>query len=341
MSSNQWVPAARDYLQSNGSGVAPWTWENHRSAHPATISAMIAVSASPNQFGSSILSPQIIWGIVYALLAVLLFLHSIIVTNNAYASVLLVLAVMTSPLIENHVLIFGYAEIFLVLALVSGPLLLVHFREVKSTISIIFVSGVCLAALKNIGWMIWCIMVGAYVLAMIGENRSILLKILLIAAPFFLVAILYTFYSRGIELEFNLRFRDLLILQPENIFMIPRNELYSLFLNSSFGLVPLALVFAIIYFFYGDLKGREYYYLAIVSIGLIGFLVISQLSVYGFLFAIPERDTGNSRFTQLFILVGALMLPYLFRQQCSPVGTAIIAGDQSSWFGQSREVQGK
>ena len=141
-------------------------------------------------------------------------------------------------------------------------------------------------------------------------------------APCVAVLAIFVIDSMGIEMQIKMRYRDLLIVQPENLYSIPRNEFFSLILNSSFSVVPLALALSLANFFFENKIELGYRYLAVLFWGLFLFVIFSQLTYYGYVYAIPERDTGNTRFTLPVLMFGLLMLPYLIAFAQSPARKA-------------------
>ena len=317
---DQWGPAAGDYLRGH-----EWTWENYRSAHPATISALIAIADKPTLVAAELFSSKALWTTAWVFILALIFLHAHIITGSLQISLVLTVGAMTIPLFENHLLIHGYAEIFLSLIIISTASLLIHIAQSKrSTLIAILFSGVALASLKNIGVFLWSIITSAYFLAWIYREKQFNLNLLVLAGPIFLFSALFLLDRAGLPLEISMRYRDAIPIQPENMLSVPRNELYSLFLNASFGVIPAAIFFGASAFFRGKHADQGFNICALIFIGLSLFILFSQLTQYGFFYAVPERDTGNTRFTLPVILTGMLVLPYaaVFAQEHSGSGKA-------------------
>ena len=304
---DQWCFAALDYLR----GDEEWTWANRRSAHPAVLSALIALAEKPALVGSDVFSSKTLWLTAWAFILALIFLHAHIVTESVQISLVVTMSAMTIPLFENHMLIHGYAEIFLGLIIISSAVLLIHVTQSQvSILAAIVLSGVALASLKNIGVFLWAIIPAAYVLAYIYRKNQGNLNLLILIGPIFLLFLLFMLDRAGVPLEVSMRYRTSIPIQPENILLVPRNELYSLFFNASFSVIPAALFFGASLFFLDKHTDQGYRICVLIFIGLFLFILFSQLTQYGFFYAVPERDTGNTRFTLPVILTGMLMLPY-------------------------------
>jgi len=50
----------------------------------------------------------------------------------------------------------------------------------------------------------------------------------------------------------------------------------------------------------------------VISWLILGMLIASQLTDYGYLYALPGNDTGNSRFSLIFIGCSTLTVAYLY-----------------------------
>ena len=308
---DQWAPAAGDYLTSDVAQASQWTWENYRSAHPATISALIAIAETDKQFLADITSAKLLWHIACSITLILVFLHTHIIGNNLVVSSLITFAASTIPLLENHAAIYGYAEIYLGLILISASLMLIHIAKKKTAaLTVLLIATLALVSIKNIGAFLAVIMVFAYITVRVQWISEKYLKIIMLVAPCFAVLAVFCIDAAGVEMQITMRYRDLLIVQPENLYSIPRNEFFSLILNNSFSIFPLVFALSVIRFSFEKEINLSHQYIAVASWGLFLFIVASQLTYYGYVYAIPERDTGNTRFTLPVLIFGLLILPY-------------------------------
>ena len=162
-----------------------------------------------------------------------------------------------------------------------------------------------------------CVIAGWLLSTMIalGHGRKIMLSLAVASIGALGLLVLVSGYSEAV---ISLGNRNL-VIQPDNVWLIPRNELYILFINSSFGIAPWLLVFPVAFLLPSSTASIDKRTVGaaltpwLVSLTTLVFLMGAQLTDYGFLYASPGQDTGSSRLTLPVMVCASLSIAWLVR----------------------------
>lgn len=246
------------------------------------------------------------------------------VSGDRWVGLIVGIVTFSLPLLENHLLIGGYSESLMACSIVCAVVCFDVGIRAKNRLfqmlSIFF--ALSLVMLKNIGVIYsGCVLIALAFdyLARVTEanqagywNRK---KIMSLSAIFIAALIVFLlFTSVSINEQGNVFiFHHVLdfVWQPVGVI---RNQAFSLLINSSFGTLALVYFFCtIMYFLEPHSKGRSF--AGWISITLIMlFLMSSQFFEYGYRHAMPGSDTGNSRFSLLFICLCPIVAGQLARE---------------------------
>lgn len=304
-----WAPISREFIDAQLQ-EPPTSW-SYSGTHPATASIISAWSAGwvPNET----ITPAFVgWILGWLSIVMTVGAYTQVTCERLSLSLLLAYGVGALPLLENHVLQGGYAEIFVAGHVVAATALL--SIGAKNQDNRLLALGLTLAitavALKNIGWLYGlAVIVGVYVShRQIFNLRSQALILGLLAITYFAVS----GFSGNIEFKLGNRTLNIELSNAAQIFI---NQGYLLLVNGSFSIAPLLFLIAM------ALSWRPTYthdrYLAaplVVASGILGFLTLSQFTDYGFLYALPHNDTGNSRLSIPFGVVSVMTVPFILRR---------------------------
>lgn len=232
------------------------------------------------------------------------------------------IAIMSTPLIENHVLISGYSELFVGVALTTGFFSLFFYlrsRNISFLMLGIIASASCIF-FRNTGIFYFCCFCAGLLSVLATANRKAFLVFVAIFTSAVTGVVLFGAAVPGVPgdygalsidfAQFKLTFAGYtLTLEPQSIFSVARNQIYSLFLNQSFGVLAVASVFILLPVSFERstlvshdvvLFARAIMVFMVVSLGL---LIVSQFTSYGYQHATPNNDTGNSRFAVPVMIV--------------------------------------
>lgn len=300
--------------------------------HPTTVVQIAAWEGWSMQ-----LTNTLSWGLPWLLcmISICFMVAGFIRALTGELTLALLGAVLTAtvPLAESHTLVAGYAELWLAAVVIAGlmsfGLGLVYQR--KSWMFTGVTMGALTVTIKNTGPGYALCVWGALVsLSLIYRPRLTTLFLLpLGAAAYGLLVQGFLFEWAGIKVEWIPAPRYLVFagrVMALDIFPIEQvaiNELYSKLVNQSFSTTALVLFFAVcaIINSYGRTPKEAGYSavganhkspankttgaqpLIIGALLILTMLILSQLFLPpGYEYALPERDTGNSRFSLPLIL---------------------------------------
>ena len=305
-----WAEIAKRFIETTQ--AAPITGWVHDETHPSTVAIVSAWAAAhlPNtaDMGASYFSWWLLW--LSIVLTVYGYTHTL--TANRNTSALVAAASASVPLLTNHALLGGYAEIFLSSAIAGATALLtLSLKEHNRRLALLgLVLALSCTTLKNTGFIFGgCVVLGY--LTCLAINRGLGKWLIGLTAVFTVSAGLFVIMAGEQTIAFEIGSRQL-TLKLANAPYIFGNELISLFYNASFSITALLLLAPIMIFgpMYGRQKNTELASLLmpwLTSLILLGMLCASQLTDYGFLYAIPGNDTGNSRLS-LPLMVCTLLI---------------------------------
>ena len=305
-----WAEISQDFIHTIQTTPIP-RWE-HEQTHPSTVAIVSAWNAahipSAGSFGPAYFS----WWLAWISILLMVYGYTEAITNNTNTSALVAAASASVPLLTNHALLGGYAEIFLSAGVAGATALLaLSLKEHNRGFALLgLVLALSCTTLKNTGFIFGSCVVLGYIVCL-AINRGLGKWLIGLMAVFALSAGLLVITAGEQTISFEIGSRQL-TLKLTNAAFIFRNELISLFYNASFSITALLLLAPIMIF--GISRGRQGKIdLAsllmpwLTSLILLSMLCTSQLTDYGFLYAIPGNDTGNSRLS-LPLMVCTLLI---------------------------------
>lgn len=220
-----------------------------------------------------------------------------------------------SPLVENHVILFGYSEVWLGLALS----LCVYVAPIdKQDISVLpiftlLVLLVAVSLMRNTGWVYATALFVSWGGTLIVRSFAFRVSwAMLKYFALFMVALFLVAYFAASNMESMSLFGRSLGIEYFGLFPVFVNELYSKLMHTSFSVLVLSYILIVIGVFsshadVGDQREFARFIFGSFAAAIIAFaLFTSQLFIdHAFFNAVPSHDTGNSRF---FIPVVFLVL---------------------------------
>lgn len=293
-----WAEISQAFIHTTQTNPIP-RWE-HEQTHPSTVAIISAWSAAHIPSAGGVGPAYLSWWLAWISILLIVFGFTKTITNNTNASALITVASASIPLLTNHALLGGYAEMFLSAGIAGATALLaLSLKEHNGGFALL---GIILAlsciTLKNTGFIFGgCVVLGY--LACLAINNGFSKWLIGLMAVLALSAALFVITAGEQSLSFEIGSRQL-TLQLANTALISRNELVSLFYNGSFSIAALLLLAPLISFGISGGRQRNMKWANLLmpwltSLILLGMLCASQLTDYGFLYAIPGNDTGNSR----------------------------------------------
>lgn len=305
-----WAEISQNFIHTIQTNPIP-RWEQEQT-HPSTVAIISAWNAAHIPSAGGIGPVYFSWWLTWISILLMVYGYTKAITNNTSTSALVAASSASVPLLTNHALLGGYAEIFLSASVAGATALLtLSLKEHNRVLALLgLVLVLTCTTLKNTGFIFGSCVVLGY-LACLAINRGLGKWLIGLMAVFALSAGLLVITAGEQTISFEIGSRQL-TLELTNARFIFRNELISLFYNASFSTAALLLLAPIMIF--GVLGGRQKKMdLAsllmpwVTSLILLGMLCASQLTDYGFLYAIPNNDTGNSRLS-LPLVVCTLLL---------------------------------
>ena len=304
-----WAPISREFIDAQLQ-EPPASW-SYSGTHPATVAIISAWGAGwlPN---STITSAFAAWILGWLSIVMTVGAYTHVMCQRLSLSLLVAYGVGSLPLLENHVLQGGYAEIFVAGHVVAATALLsIGARDKDSRLLALGLTlAIATVALKNVGWLYGLAVIGGVFVShrQAFSRRSQALTLGLLAITFFAMS----GYSGNIEFKLGNRILNVELTNSAQIFI---NQGYLLFVNGSFSIAPLLFLIAL------GLSWRPTHphdrYLdapLVVASGILGFLTLSQFTDYGFLYALPHNDSGNSRLSIPFAVVSVMTVPFILKR---------------------------
>ena len=310
-----WAEISNSYLSyAASSPTEAWGFQ---STHPNTVAILGAWSSWVREFFEAAGPVYAPWFFVFlsAQFAVIGYVKH---ASGALTPALLAgLALTSLPLLQDHVVVGGYSEIFLMATVICGAATAAIGLQINSKALIVLsllLAASCIAY-KNIGLLYGaCVAGGALLVALLNslKYRTATLIAMGIAATCGVLFLVWLDNQAGSTVSIGSRS---LQLQLSNLQGIPLNEYYSLVVNQSFH-VAAALLLLPIPFVVRTFKLERGYELLpwVISWLILGMLLASQLTDYGYLYALPGNDTGNSRFSLISIGTAILSLATISKQ---------------------------
>lgn len=323
---NHWAANAAEFIKEKTNEEQPNYTRMYLLKHPKTVVLINAWTGWINFLfgGHSWSAPWLLCmisicmmgaGYVYAL------------TENAKSAKLCAALLATLPLAESHVLIAGYAEIWLSAVVLAGLLLSALGVQYQNFcwVAIGVVIGMLAITIKNTGLgyalCVWGAVISAFLIR--RPNLITILAPIILCLGFWLWTFGFNLDSAALKFQWDPE-ANLLIaagrhmnvnLNPFN--QIGVNELYSLVLNQSFSVGGMILIFSAINLFspsdhratspqeaISDEMAHLVWPVTATQLLILGaalilaMITLSQLFLTeGYQYALPDTDTGNSRFS--------------------------------------------
>ena len=303
---NHWAPKALEISRAYQLGAQ--LEDYHR--HGPLVSSIFAVPLIVNhEFGVSLPS-GLPWLVFMITGAVSSSVFCRAVTRNSVASSLSALLFLSTPLIQNHFLLYGYSELLLGVALMIALTLYAewHAQGDQSNVAACLLIVIISLSFRNTSAFYVASIATAFLLVSGGRRRNTLFALLLLGCiglsfltPSFHIdrfgVLLALDRSEDVLFVFGKRLQiiqiDIALLK--NIVV---NQYHALFKNASFSVLFLCFGIALCA---RATHFKENSNLALkvtataVFVMLLG-LSFSQMTDHGMYHAIPGNDTGNSRF---------------------------------------------
>ena len=304
-----WAPISKEFIDAQlQEPPAQWSYSG---THPATVAIISAWGAGwlPNQ---TITTAFTGWALCWLSIVMTVGAYAHVMCRKLSLSLLLAYGVGSLPLLENHVLQGGYAEIFIAGHLATATALLsIGARDRDNRLLALgLILTITTLALKNIGWLYGlAVMIGIF----LSHHQTFTLRLqalilVLLALAFFAIS-----WCSG-DIEFRLGNR-VLGIELSNAAQVFINQGYLLFVNGSFSIAPVLFLLAL-GLSWRPIHTQDRYLDAplVVASAILGFLTLSQFTDYGFLYALPHNDTGNSRLSIPFAVISVMTVPFILER---------------------------
>ncbi|MDG2442628.1 MAG: hypothetical protein P8M13_05150 [Luminiphilus sp.] len=302
-----WAPISKEFIDVQLQNP-PIRW-SYSGTHPTTVAIISAWGAGwlANQ---AVITAYTGWVMCWLSITMTVGAYTHLMCKKLSLSLLLAYCVGSLPLLENHVTQGGYAEIFVAGHVAAATALLSIGAKNKDNRLLILglILAVTTLALKNIGWLYGLAVIAGVFLS---HHQTFTLRFQALILALLTLAFFATGWHSG-DIEFRLGNRTL-IVEPSNAAQIFINQCYMLFVNSSFSIVPLLFLVAL-GLSWRPINTHDQYLLdapLVVAAAILGFLTLSQFTDYGFLYALPHNDTGNSRLSIPFAVVSVMTIPFI------------------------------
>ena len=311
-----WAPLANDFISAQTDSPArPWLYDG---THPSTVAIISAWWAYWTYELSGLSLPYLGWWFTWVSLIIATASFTHFFSRSLNLSLLSAYITASIPLLENHVLMGGYAELFLVAHLVVSAAMLATGAAIKHRVAVLTGLILCLGCIyiKNIGYLYSGLLLLSVSLITLGSSprRAVIYVILLSALAFYSLS-----FFAGQSFEIGNR---IITIEDPDLLQIAFNEFYSLMVNASFGLIPEIFLIAIAALFLSN-SGRHCFETIPLVAAFFIFIALcgSQSLDYGMRYALPENDTGNSRFSLTFIGLACLSMPFVYNMLFSKKST--------------------
>ena len=315
-----WMPAAVDLIEVGSQPDRGWeSAKAFQHRHMATVPAIFAWSAWVfERFSQHLMTFNI--GFHFAFfLAIFAAYHWRAVTGKLSFSILGATALLTLPLMENHVLISGYAEIWLACYLTAAATAgVVYLEESTRRNLLLFVSLTSsLALLKNIGF-IFALSLGIsmFLIKLKAQQTQITINIARSAKAralgytslftLLLALCITVFNSQGVEYDLAGRVMKLQLNNPLEVLAFQAN---AFIFNSSYSLLVFLFLISLCLWVRQRKEDKPYNpqdLLFFTTISLYFIYSLGQIFTdYIYFYSSPNNDTSGSR---LFLPIAALAM---------------------------------
>ena len=327
-----WAPEATEFIQAFSQNSV-YIYENrHPPAIPLILSFPHWVAGIENNQASP---ASITWWTIWIGHGLIIFGACALCGVRTIFCILLTAAAITIPIIENHALLPGYNELFVGTALAATVAYGVEWLRsgyVFSLILALIVSTSAIALKNTSPFYVALPFIGlatAKVITLRSLNlASLLFFILGLIAGIYLLREGFVFKIFNNTVGYNggniifLGGRELR-LTDTSFAVIFENTQHAYFLNQTFSVCIVFLVLSIFWALkdWQTLIRSEAFVFVLMTIlvGCAG-LIASQFTEYGLRFAVPDRDTGNSRFSAPIVMIFPLLAALLAKHAESTPG---------------------
>lgn len=328
---NHWAANAREFISQNLTdelGVFNYQYRKH----PTTVVMISAWAGWSMQFtGTSG------WGTPWLLCSASVCLMTAgfirALTRNSTLALLGVAVAATVPLAESHTLVAGYAELWLSAVVLAGLFLFglgMQYQRKSWIFEGVLIGGLAMI-MKNTGLgytiCVWCALVSSWLIYR-PRLSAVVLPALGVTA--------YLMWDQGFSFKLGANVVEwnppaqqvyfagrVMFVELHPMEQIVKNLLHSLLVNQSFSTAAIALFFVVSTLTYARTSplhglsrlktaditkspiGRSHGAQPLImgALLILAMLILSQLFLpYGYSYALPDMDTGNSRFSIPFIL---------------------------------------
>jgi len=310
-----WGPQAAEIIELQDHEQV---FEN-RYYHPQTLSIILAWSAYASALVSTA-TGQWPWLLSTLSIAFIVFGYSRWYEQSRLISALTAYMVTTVPLLENHSYLVGYGEVFVSTALIGSCVLI--DTAIQNQRIFLGLIGCFLAfsivSLKNVGPFYFAIILSSYFLILafsksrafgfllIALAGSLILYVFHVGISFQLITQRFSVNPDEEKIIFAGKLLTIISVETSHIFKI---LVTALFYNNSFGILPHIFVVTTIFSLsHRSLRvQRSPFFLLVIILGVCG-ITGSLYTDYGFQHAVPDNDTGNSRFMLPIMMLSALLV---------------------------------
>lgn len=289
--------------------LLPWQ-KAYLNKHPGALSVLSEWAAMKTLEGGGDVV-RAIWLGAYGYVVFLVTTYVFLVTEKGGGAIISAVVLLTMPLLENHVFLFGYSEIFTTIFFMQATMTLhlLHDKRVPNVgfALLLLVNLLCLLATRNTG-LLYALIILALVPLICFQSANFR------RSTMFLGALMsFTMGALIISCSVNITVQDQMLVidtgwrsvevEVFDVVSVLWNQLYALFINSSFGIIFLTFIVicALTDWRHGQAEPidtaiavRNVHALT-VFVGLIVFTLTQIFVDHVYQHAAPGMDTLNSR----------------------------------------------
>ena len=291
------------------------SWLFLAAPHPATSSALLAFPVLGVDPGEGL--PSLFWVLTFSSLLAMVYGHALSITFSALFSIVLVTVFASVPLLENLASSVGYAELFVCGSIFAFSAAFCFKTENSLWILLCCLPLFSLLIIKNTGLLLFLIMIGAALLQVLYDRGVSFRLLVSLFAAVISLGFLIIFFLQYLEWPITIAGR----LLEFDVFRWPlvfRNEFHSKIVNQSFSVlvVLFALSCAACFPLISNKEGRSPFpgqpFLFFSTSGMLGMLLLAQLSTYGFDAGQPGSDTVMSRQSLPLAILIMMTVPHIY-----------------------------
>ena len=296
----------------------PFAYE-HR--HPLALKIILAWSAVTQLEDKATYFVGLPWTLIWLSCCLQISAMTLLASSSFRYAALTGLVAATLPLLANHGLIYGYGEIFMSFFCLSFCSAAAYRSEYGGGVSFLIMVLALLSLLftKNSGPIFAAFLISSLILAHLSRKSKIAFIIALITTAICVITIsvkkLY-FFKTGYTGSFILLAGRKLKVRPSDPLEVLDNLTHMLVINSSFSLLLITSIFALMYS-YSKILTTHRVTLVFLVLSCLG-LILFQFTDLGFRHAVPGNDTGGSRFWIPVSVAAMLLITQIFGAEQQP-----------------------